>query len=104
MATPTVKTQTQRKLDRARRAAGPAVGDVRRFDYQSDVFEREFRLVEDLGNGLWKVELLPIRDETLDAMMTDPYTTDDMIERDIAATGRVMEMKFISAAAWDRMF
>jgi len=43
------------------------VGDVITWDYQSDVFQGQYRLVEDLGRGTWRAEHLEPNDELIES-------------------------------------
>lgn len=80
------------------------VGDERRMDFQSDVFRSWYRLVENLGGGVWRCERMPITDEMLDEMIADPYMSDDEIARQIDAVGTTFETRFVSSERWAAMF
>lgn len=47
------------------------VGDIRSFDYQSDIYRGQYRLVRDIGDGVWLAEHLEPTDEMIDAIMND---------------------------------
>jgi hypothetical protein len=95
------------------------VGDELRFDYQADVFQRGYRLIENLGKGSWRAEILPLTDEALDAMLAEQareiaaiaagrrgglWMTDERIAEEIAEEGRIFEIRFCSAERYAEMF
>jgi hypothetical protein len=82
----------------------PVVGEVRRYDYQSDIYRRQFKVLEIDPKGNATIELLPLEDSALDAMMADKYTTDRDIEREIDQTGETRKIRFVSDAEWSAMF
>jgi hypothetical protein len=104
------------------------VGSVHRFDGQSDVFHGEYRLVEDLGKGLFVAEYV----EPSDALITeaeafylhspqpylgyhDPFgperreatrqeALDQEIDDRIDRAGRTFRIRFVSQEAWAAAF
>jgi hypothetical protein len=84
-------------------------GEVRRFDFQSDIYRRRYRLVEDLGGGRWLVEILEIEDAVLAVMEDDAqsgtyYPTQQDILDEIDETGTTREVRFVSNAQWNWPF
>lgn len=106
------------------------VGDTMKFDFQSDVFEGEYRLVEDLGNGQFVAEYLEPSDELIDAVLdyylntpvericlgwVDPFgpgrrpatpqeTADQEIMKRIDDAGRRFKIEIVSTQRWNEMF
>lgn len=80
------------------------VGDEGRFDGQSDIYRRRYKIVELEANGNAKIELLPIEDDVLERMILDKYTSDEMILDDIARTGTIMPIRFVSHDEWAKHF
>lgn len=48
------------------------VGEIRRHDIQADIWQRQYRLVESLGGGLWETEQLPA-DEFSESLVIEHY-------------------------------
>ena len=86
------------------------IGDVRRYDFQSDIYQRRYRVMADLGGGVFEVELLEVEDDKLAQMISDVETqrvfgaTEDDILRDIERTGERRKMRFVSQATYDAAF
>lgn len=104
------------------------VGDIHKWDYQSDVFRGEYRLVEDLGNGRWVIEHLEPSDEILEEIMQDylyglnpmlsyhdafgperriqtrQEALDEEVMRRIDRAGERSEVRFVSAARYAEAF
>jgi hypothetical protein len=79
----------------------PRIGEIRRFDSQSDFFERRYEVIEKVEGSTFKVRLLEVEPDKLVRMIEDKYTDAD---EEIARTGEVMEIKFVSAAEYHRHF
>jgi hypothetical protein len=86
------------------------VGDVRRYGYQSDVYQRRYRVIADLGGGVFEVELLEIEDDKLELMISHTdnpgvygWTEADVLQ-EIAKTGERRQMRFVSQATYDAAF
>jgi len=47
----------------------PAVGDILHFDFQSDDFRGQYRLIRDLGRGRFLAEYVEPSDELIDAVV-----------------------------------
>jgi hypothetical protein len=103
------------------------VGDIHKWDYQADVFQGEYRLVEDLGKGSWIIEDLEPSDELIDEAYTsyfspgaylgyhDPFgperrvatpqeAFDEEILHRIDRAGQRREIQFVSSARYHAMF
>ncbi len=104
------------------------VGDIHRSDFQSDVFQGEYRLVENKGKGVWVIEYLEPSDEILDAIMQDylhgeypmlgyhdafgperrrqtrQEACDEEIMRRIDRAGTRSEVRFVSSARYAAAF
>lgn len=103
------------------------IGDVYKWDYQSDIFQGEYRIVENLGGGRWIIEDVEPSDELIDEVIHyyqqpgaylgwhDPFgperrkaTVQEAIDEEILTridrTGTRREVKFISAAQYASMF
>jgi hypothetical protein len=104
------------------------VGDVLKFDYQSDVFEGEYYLVEDLGGGCWLAANVEPSAELIEAARIyyfedehaylgyhDPFgperrvatrqeAWDEEIMNRIDRTGEMFKIQFTSRAKWAEMF
>lgn len=46
--------------------AKPEIGQIRKTDFQADIFEGEYEIVADLGDGTWEIRYLEPSDEVLD--------------------------------------
>lgn len=103
------------------------VGQTYQWDMQADVFQGSFKVVADLGGGLFEIERLEPSDEMLDRIeaayasgnvylgYVDPYgpgrreatpaeAAEIEIERYIALTGTRSKIRAISRAEYDRSF
>ena len=99
------------------------VGQVRRFDYQSDIFRAEYRLVEHLGGNRWLAEYLPPSDEAIEEILEGAILEHDkgyeygyfgrgdkleLAEREIARrqadAGSTFTISIVSRDAWAAMF
>lgn len=97
------------------------LGDVLRFDLQSDVWRTQYRLVADLGRGLWEAEMLAPEAKVLDEMIEmaaieetaghwGMFGTDKVagVEREWAALladeGRRFKVRLVSSARYAEMF
>jgi hypothetical protein len=104
------------------------VGDVLKHDFQADVFEGEYRLVEDLGGGSWLAETVEPSDELIEAARVyylegqspclnyvDPFgpgrrratrqeSLDMEILERIERAGWTFKIQFTSRAKWAEMF
>lgn len=88
-------------------AATRKPGDIHTWDYQADVFGGQYRLVADLGKGVWEIEHLEPSDETLDAIQrlaTDDADRERTISDRIADTGTHTTIRFVSAARYAEAF
>lgn len=103
------------------------VGDVLKHDFQSDVFEGEYRLEEDLGGGSWLCANVEPSAELIEAARVyyfgerpylgyhDPFGPErreatpqeawdhEILER-IDRAGETFTIKFVSRAKWAEMF
>jgi hypothetical protein len=86
------------------------IGDIRRYGFQSDVYQRRYRVVSDLGQGIFEVELLEVEDDKLEEMIShidNPgvygWTEADVL-REIEKTGERRTMRFVSQATYDAAF
>lgn len=83
----------------------PQPGDLGQYDYQSDIFGRRYKVLEvDSRTGNATIELLSVEDDALEAMIADKYMSDESILREIASTGEMRKIRFVSSAAWHAMF
>lgn len=94
------------------------VGDIRQWDFQADVFEGEYRLVEDLGGGRWIIEALAPSDALIDRVLAIAAGQEASgaswmssmaeVEREIAErqarAGEQMTVQFISSAQYAEAF
>lgn len=104
------------------------VGDVITWDYQSDVFQGQYRLVEDLGRGTWRAEHLEPNDELIESARAyylesehpdldwiDPFgperrraTRQESFDMEILGriknAGHVFEVQFVSAERYAAAF
>jgi hypothetical protein len=103
------------------------VGQILRHNFQADVYQGEYMLVEDLGGGKWVVENLPPSEELIEAVYAyvstsphhlgyfDPFgpgrremTRDEAwvaeIEDRMASAGRRSTVQFVSRAAYAAHF
>lgn len=104
------------------------VGDVQKYDFQSDMFGGEYRLVEKLPRGIWKCEILAPSDEVIEAIRAfymdsanpslgyhDPFgperrraTRQESMDQEIALrveqAGDIREMRFVSRSEWSKHF
>lgn len=97
------------------------VGSVRRFDFQSDVWQRDYQITAHLGADLYEAELLPMRPEVLDAMLDLAAIEDEggyygmfghdklagvQAEwgREVAETGRTFKIRLVSRAQYEAAF
>lgn len=83
-------------------------GDICRWDFQSDIYESPYRLVEDLGGGVWKCERIEPDEHTLEKMMElegDRYCDGyEALEWALAHVGETFEVRFVSHAQWAAAF
>lgn len=105
----------------------PAVGDVRTWDLQSDIFHGSYRLVEHLGRNRWRCERLAPTEEEIDRILdyytgsspytgyVDPFgpgrrvaTVDEAFEAEVAErrerAGATFEVEFVSHDRWAAAF
>jgi hypothetical protein len=47
------------------------IGDIMTWDYQSDIYGGQYRLIEDLGGGRFVAEYLEPSDEVIDRIIND---------------------------------
>lgn len=92
------------------------VGDVRTWDYQSDIFQGEYKLVENLGGSLWRAEHLPPSEAVIDRILEVAVngrpgqwmTTIEEVECEIAdrvrRAGTTFEIRLVSLRQWAEMF
>lgn len=103
------------------------VGDIFTSDYQSDIYEGQYRLVEDQGNGNWVAEYVEPNDELIERVRVDMFSEHAYLgyhdpfgpERRIATpqeafdkeicdridrAGRRFELRFVSSATYAAMF
>jgi hypothetical protein len=104
------------------------VGDVLTWDYQSDVFKGQYRLVENLGRGVWRAENLEPSDELIEAARAyyldsenpyldwiDPFgperrraTRQESFDAEILVrienAGHTFEIQFVSAERFNAAF
>jgi len=85
-----------------------AVGDIKRHDFQADIFEMPYELVEDLGNGVWKCRRLEPDEHSLAKMAEtegDRYCDGyEALEWAMAHVGETFEIRFVSHAQWAAAF
>jgi hypothetical protein len=97
-------------------------GDTGRYDFQGDVWRRDYKFVKSLGGGLWEIEILPVRPETLDEMLELAATEEEKgyggmfgngdklaaVEREWnemqARTGERTKIRIVSAAEYAEYF
>jgi hypothetical protein len=108
-------------------------GEIRKFDFQSDVFEGEYKLVEKLEGNIWLIENLPPSDEMIARIEEvyrgghmylgyhDPFgperrkrefanpddvqaAIDEEINERRERAGEQTRMRFVSREKWNEMF
>jgi hypothetical protein len=87
----------------------PAPGDIRHWDYQSDIFQGRYQLVAESTavKGLWTAMRLEPTDAEIDQIMAcdSPYLGG---EREVLAridqAGTTFEIRLVSAASFHRHF
>lgn len=82
-------------------------GDILQWDIQADVWCGEYKLVKDLGNNRWEIEILPPSDELLDTILADtnPYCGGEREAlRRIEDSGRRMTIRLVSSEEYARYF
>lgn len=79
-------------------------GDILRLNFQADVYQRRYELVERTGPKTWLCRYLPLEPDKVEQMRADPYTDEDQIAREEADTGTTFTQRFVTAAEYARYF
>jgi len=96
----------------------PQVGDVRTWDFQSDTFRGQYRLISHDGGDLWTAERLAPTDEICEAILAyacsvDPATHSwmsdlDQVEAEIEyrrwEAGSTFKIRLVTRDQFDRAF
>lgn len=79
-------------------------GQIKHFDFQSDIYQMRYELVENLGGNVWKCRYLEPTDEQVEMVLADKYGGEAAVLELIDRAGTTFETRFISAAAYAEYF
>lgn len=91
------------------RTTSPQPGDIRTWNFQSDVYGGRYQLVRHLGGQKWEAVRLEPSDEEIDLILNDKWGgTDEQKEatvlRRIEDAGTTFQLRLVSSDEWARYF